>query len=397
MVQVRLRIAIATNNLFVGGSQQLVLTHAKAFADRGHQVAVVDLVGGPDRMAGRPEPMREPIEAAGIPIVDFHIRSALDFGEWRRARAWFRAWKPQIVHGHLSPADRWSALLGRSVGARCLTTKHDTYRDLSTRALWTERIAARGLFDRVIAISEATGKHLKDYIGVPPGRIVTVPNPVDTSRFDPDRFDKATQRDTLGLEREAFYVCYVGRLVARKGLDVWLRAAALAAQSHSGIRFLVIGDGPDRSELHDQALGLGLDDRIRFVGRQSDVPAWLAASDALLFTPLSGEGLPIALLEAMAMGLPIVASNLGANRELLEHAGLLPEPPIWRFDAETLRAKPFAMALLRLAEDPELARSLGRHARELVAGDYALDAVVDRQLQLYRSLLEPSSARSRIT
>ena len=392
-----LRIAIATNNLFMGGSQQLVATHALAFTARGHQVAVVDLVGGPNRLAGRPEPLRDPILAAGIPLVDFHIRSARDLAEWRRALAWFRAWRPDIVHGHLPPADRWSALLGRAVGARTLATKHDTYTDLSPRARRAERLAARWLFDRTLAISEATRGHLVDYIGVPPQRIRWVPNPVDTERFDPARFTRLASRRALGLAPEAYWVGYLGRLVGRKGLGVWLEAAALAAASRPELCFLVIGDGPDRAALEARAAELGLGERIHFAGRQVDVPAWLAACDALLFTPLAGEGLPIALLEAMAMGLPIVASNLGANRELLDQVGLLPEPAEWRFEADTLDAAPFAAALTRLCQDPGLGARLGSAARERVLERFGLDVVIARQLAVYAELLEEPARSARRT
>ncbi|MCB0215441.1 MAG: glycosyltransferase family 4 protein [Caldilineae bacterium] len=392
-----LRIAIATNNLFMGGSQQLVATHALAFSARGHQVAVLDLVGGPNRLAGKPEPLREPILAAGIPLIDFHIRSARDLSEWRRALTWFRAWRPDIVHGHLPPADRWSALLGRAVGARTLATKHDTYTDLPPRARRAERLAARWLFDRTLAISEATRGHLIDYIGVPPERIRRVPNPVDTERFDPTRFTRQTVRRRLGLTPEGFWVGYLGRLVARKGLGVWLEAAALAAASHPELRFLVIGDGEDRALLEARAAGLGLAERIHFAGRQVDVPAWLAACDALLFTPLAGEGLPIALLEAMAMGLPIVASNLGANRELLDAVGLLPEPADWRFEADSLAAAPFAAALVQLRQDPQLADRLGSAARRRVLEHFSLDVVIEAQLAVYAELLDaPVRSRSAV-
>ncbi len=382
----RLGILLATNNLFLGGAQRLVVTLGCQLTQTGHRVAVADLVGGRDRLAGSPEPLREPLAQAGVPVVDFQIRSSRDVQEWRRARRWFLEFRPDVVHGHLWPADRWAAVLGRHCGAATLTTKHETRRDLSPRARWTEAVAARLLFDRVVAISGAVREHLVSYVHVPPERIDLVPNPVDARYFRPGRLSCREQRQRLGLwphEPAAFVVGYTGRLVARKGLAVWLQAAALAVQMRPLLRFLLIGGGPEAPALAQEAAALGLGDRLFLAGPQPDVAPWLAACDAYLFTPQEPEGLPIALLEAMAMALPIVASNLGVNRELLQGVGLLPEPPAWTAGPCRLAAEPLARALVQLYDDPTLRHSLGQAARSRILADFDLPVVLARQLQVY--------------
>ncbi len=385
-----LRLVLATNNLYLGGAQQLVVTLATELTCLGVDVVVLNLVGGRDKLAGVPEPLRAPLAAAGLPLADFRIRSIRDAAEWRRAGLWLRAYRPDVVHGHLSPADRWAALLGRLAGARTAYTKHETYTHLTARDRWVERMAAYLLFDRVFAISEATHDHLRQYIRVPPGKLVTVPNPVDAARFDPARFRRLAARRELGLwpqEEDAFVVGYTGRLVRRKGLAVWLQAAAGAWRARPHMRFVLVGYGEERADLERLTAQLGLGDTVVFAGTQADVAPWLAACDTYLFTPMWGEGLSIALLEAMAMGLPIVASNVGANREQIGGVGLLPDPVAWVPGGANLDAPRVAAALVALCDQPAERRRLGQAARARVLERYDLPVVLDRQLAVYRAML----------
>lgn len=385
-----LRLVIATNNLYLGGAQQLVVTHALHLPADEVAVTVMNLVGGADKLAGVPEPLRRPLEEAGVPVVDFRIRSIRDVAELGRALGWLQRQRPDIVHGHLPPADRWAAALGKAAGARTLATKHDTYHHLTARARWAETVAARTVVDRVVAISEATRHLLAGYFRVPARRLVTVPNPVDATVFDPAHYPSAAVRSALlpaHWPADAFVVGYVGRLVPRKGIPIWLAAAAELQRQRPDARFVLVGYGDDEAQLAALSTDLGLREAILFAGTQSAVPAWLAAFDALLYTPLFGEGLSIALLEAMSMALPIVASNVGANREQLDGIGLLPEPSRWHFDVGTLRPEPFAAALAALRDDPAERARLGAAARARVRSTYDLPVVLGRQMAVYRSLL----------
>lgn len=385
-----LRLVLATNNLYLGGAQQLVVALAASFHDAGDQVTVLNLVGGPDKLRGVEEPLRAPLASAGIEVADFRIRSSGDTAEWRRASAWMRAARPDVVHGHLWPADRWAALLGRRAGARTLSTKHETRTDLTPRQRLTEAVAARLLFDRVIAISQATYDNLRSYLHVPAGRLVVVPNPVDADRFDPARFERHAIREALGLwpdDADALVVGYTGRLVERKGLDVWLRAAAAARVQRPQLRFVLVGYGEEQPALEQMARDLGLGSAVRFAGPQADVAPWLAACDVYFFTPLWGEGLTIALLEAMSMALPVVASNVGPNHEQIAGVGVLPEPADWVPQTTHLDPAPLADALVRLCDDPAERRRLGDLARARVLSRYALPVVLARQRAVYEAAL----------
>jgi glycosyltransferase involved in cell wall biosynthesis len=380
-------VVLATNNLFVGGAQQLIVTLAAHLPEHGWRVTVLDLVGGPDRLAGAAEPMREAVLATGAPLVDFSIRSITDRSEWRRARAWMTSERPAIVHGHLSPSDRWSALLARGTGARTLTTKHDTYTHLPFRARWTEALAYRVLFDRVVAISDATRWHLTTSFHVPTSKLVVVPNPVNAAAFGRNPGARASIRTEWSIGPDDFVVGFVGRLVARKGLAAWMAAATYLAARLPAARFVLVGTGPDEAALRALAEAHGIGERVRFAGSRPDVAACYSAFDLFLFTPLSGEGLPIAVLEAMSAGLPIVASNVGANGELLEGCGLLPEPASWVFEAAALNPKPFAVAAEGLFASPEMRAQLGRAARQRVLDSYDVDVAVANQARVYDQLV----------
>jgi glycosyltransferase involved in cell wall biosynthesis len=166
----------------------------------------------------------------------------------------------------------------------------------------------------------------------------------------------------------------VGRLVPEKGVDVFLRAAALVSAVVPQARFLVVGDGPLRPDLEHRAAVLGLAGAVTFTGYRSDAPRLLAGLDVLA-VPSRSDGSPLVVCEAMAAGVPVVASRVGGLPDLVEDggSGLLVRPG----EAEDL-----ARALVSLLLDPEAARRLGARGRRLAAGR-SHERLVDRMTQLY--------------
>jgi colanic acid/amylovoran biosynthesis glycosyltransferase len=178
----------------------------------------------------------------------------------------------------------------------------------------------------------------------------------------------------------------VGRLVREKGHYVLLDALADLKQRGTAVAVTIVGDGPQAAELRRQAERLGLAALVRFAGRvgQDDIRAYYEAADVFCLTSFS-EGVPVVLMEAMAMELPVVASGIMGIPELVEHdrSGLLVPPA---------RADLLADAIDRLAADPELRRRYGRHGREKVRAEFD----VDRCVQRLRSLLEDATAQARM-
>jgi glycosyltransferase involved in cell wall biosynthesis len=225
--------------------------------------------------------------------------------------------------------------------------------------------------DAVVAISAEVRQELLDY-GFPQERIVVIPNGVNTGYFSPG---SAVDRDG----REASPILFVGRLCEQKGVDILLRALALLGEQSTAWRLDLLGDGSDRPALQALAEESGIAAAVRFMGPRSDVRDRMRGA-ALLVLPSRYEGLSNVLLEAMACGLPVVATRVSGSVDVVKDGvnGLLVEPE---------QPEELAGAIQRLLQDRKLAQRLGEQARATVLDEYSLDTVADRYIALYRRLL----------
>jgi glycosyltransferase involved in cell wall biosynthesis len=299
-----------------------------------------------------------------------------------------------VVHAHqlLSPAS--AALLSRALrGVPFVVTAHASgsigeVAHLSRQGpLGAARLAAlRRLAAAFVAVSEPIRDELVG-AGIPGARIRRIPNGVDTSRFAPvGAAERARLRRAAGLPAGALAI-YAGRLAPEKGADVLLDAwAALAPAAPATL--CLVGDGPERAALEARARALGIEDRVRFAGAREDVAPWLRAAD-LFVLPSRTEGLSVALLEAMACGLAVVATDVGATREAAGAGGAVVVPP-GRPDAlavamaAVLRDGARARALGAAAR--ARARALGAAARARAVEGFGIEAVATRHLDLYREV-----------
>jgi glycosyltransferase involved in cell wall biosynthesis len=248
------------------------------------------------------------------------------------------------------------------------------------------RIRDKSACQRVICQSRTVRRLLlaqRSLIRCVPRRVVVIPTGIDLARFDPARYDRVRERAALGLAPEAFAVGAVSRLAPEKDLGHLLRALRLLADGdatagHRTVALLVGPDGGARAALEAEARALGLTDRVRFLGPRADVPAVLRALDVFALTSRY-EGVPLALLEAMAMGLPVVATAVGSIPEVVDgNAYLVQEPP------ET------AAALGELYRDPALRHRLGRRGRRR-ARAHDVETMVRR----YEAVLTEALAEAR--
>jgi glycosyltransferase involved in cell wall biosynthesis len=216
----------------------------------------------------------------------------------------------------------------------------------------------------VVANSPAA-RHALERDGVPPDRIVVIPNGVDGAAFG-DRTPRARLRTILT----------VANLRPEKGHDVLLRAAARLIHTHPDLRILFAGDGPCRRDLESLAAVLGLTSRVAFLGHREDVPAVLEVADAFVL-PSRSEAFPNAALEAMAAGLPVVASATGGLNDLIVNGttGLLVPPG----DPEAL-----ALAIGGVLDCPQTAADLGAQARHAIVGRYSFERMASEFEALYR-------------
>lgn len=221
--------------------------------------------------------------------------------------------------------------------------------------------------------------------GLPEGRLLWMPNPVDVDIFKPVSVPEQTEaRRRLDLAVDAECVLFVGRLAPEKELGVLIEAFGAVAGRRPKAMLVLVGDGPMRSQLETQATVLGLKERVVFAGvaDENGVRSWLAAAD--LFALLSSlEGFPVSLLEAMACGLPAVVSDIPANQQLIEDGrqGLV---------VELGDASAAARAIETLLASPELRSLQGSAGRALVAENYTSAQVIDR----YERLLTTAAGRT---
>jgi glycosyltransferase involved in cell wall biosynthesis len=232
----------------------------------------------------------------------------------------------------------------------------------------------RLLLYRIHAVVVILSSHMKDYLTAHdfylPGTQL-IPNGVDVTRFTPPC------THTFPGERAQVVVC-VSRLSYQKGIDVLLQAWRLVQQEFAQARLIIVGTGPSQTQLERLAQALDMRGSIEFTGLQHDVAAQLHRG-GLAVLPSRCEGMPNAVLEAMACGLPCVATRVSGCEDIIEHEvnGLLVEPEDYRG---------MAQALLTLLRDPGLARTYGQAARATIEGHYALEHVTDMYAGLYQRI-----------
>jgi len=299
---------------------------------------------------------------------------------WRLARSH----PPDILHAHnlFFTSTATAVLLRYLLKKPLVTTLHlGSLRQLGGPSLLLassyERTLGRAIVrssDRLIAVSKAVAGHAVQ-LGARPEAVRVIANGVDVQRFRPG----------AGRESGTFRVACVGRLIFNKGPQYLVEAAPEVLRAHPEAEFVFVGDGPLRPHLEERARQLGIGHRVMFLGTRPDVPAILQTCD-MLVRPSLLEGMPLTVLEAMACGLPVVATPVSGTAELVRHGenGLLVRPA----DPASL-----ARAILRLMEDEPLREAQGREARRLVEGGYGWDAVAAKTLAVYRELLPPATEK----
>lgn len=280
--------------------------------------------------------------------------------------------RPDIVHSFLFYENVIARLAGLVADETSVVTGERGFHNRSRPVLKAVDRLTLPLSDLIVSNSQA-GVDYYAHRGVSRHRLHVVPNGRDLERYGDGAGDGI--RDEFGLSPSAAVVGTVGRLTEQKGYFELLHAWERVCESRHDAQLLLVGHGPKRDALEALAADLGIADQVQFTGPRDDVPDLLAAMDVFVF-PSHGEGLPGALLEAMAAGLPIVATEVTGNVELLadRETGILVPPR----DPAAL-----AEATKRLLDDEETGATLGANARTEAFDRYSLKAMVDRFERVY--------------
>lgn len=292
-----------------------------------------------------------------------------------------------VIHAHRSSSGLIGGLVGRVLGkgVLCKLTRGDEIDVKGYRRTLVGRLKLRVLratVDRFVAITNDIGRDLRT-LRIPSDQIVQIDNGVELK----DRVgghDRLAIKADLGWSPEARVVTYVGRLVRAKGIDWLLEVWRVLETEGKEWRLLVVGDGPERAALEQQARAAGMLGTVVFVGRQEDVFRFLAVTDVFVL-PSRMEGAANALLEAMSQGIPVVVADdeLAGNREIVRHE--LDGYVVPFGDSAGL-----ARVLRRLLADSELRDSMGRRARRRVEERFSISSVATR----YRAVYETLAARA---
>ena len=362
------RILYVITDLKLGGVPLHLRRLVGAMRGRGFQVCVASL--------GELGPVAQMLVDNGVEVRGCGGRRQWDLRVvWRLARI-IRNVRPEIVHALLFHANVAARLAARMAGfpkdrVLCEIQTVEVERKWH---LLVDRLTFRGC-RLTIGNSPSVIEHLHRRAGIPQDRLRLIRGGIDSAPF---RDATPIDRSMLGLDPHAPIVFWAGRLDRVKGLDILIQAFATVAKGSSA-HLLLAGEGSLRQPLTDQAQRLGLADRIHFLGARRDIPALLKAADVFAF-PSRTEGLPNALLEAMAAGCPIVTTDVPGCHDLVTNgeSGLL----VTYGDTPAL-----ATALRHLLEDRQRARQLGGQAARAVTTSWHITGTHDAYAALYDELL----------
>jgi glycosyltransferase involved in cell wall biosynthesis len=374
----RRRVFYLVDSLNIGGTETQAVELALRIPEAGYDVTLGCL-----QARG---PLLERLQGTQVVLREFYPKGGMDSpaGLYQLLRlSWFLKRKNfDIVHTH----DLWSNLLGvpaaRLAGVRAIVSSR---RDLAhfdwyqgKRRTWLRRI--QNLGGAVLANATPIRDALIAEDGFAPEKVRVIHNGVDIKQFQKSGCDRDQMFPGAG---DGSLIALVGNMHTDVKGHPWLIAAAPAVvQEFPASRFVLVGDGEQRSRFEAQVASLGLEQNFLFLGRRADIPKILGCCDIAVL-PSRAEGLPNAMLEYMAAGLPVIASRVGGNAELIDDGvtGLLVPPE----DSSALSA-----ALLKLLRDPGMAQRIAQAGHEFAVRNFSFERLVREVDELYSELLPRS-------
>lgn len=292
--------------------------------------------------------------------------------------AFLNQWNADLVHCHLPLAGVVGRLAGRISGIPVVYTEHNLMESYHPATRWLN-IRTWRFQKRALAVSQDVQDSIVRHVGesVP---VELVLNGVSVASFSPDPEARVRIRCEQRIPKNAMVIGIVAVLRPSKNLMNWLEAAVLIRQKYPSAHFLIVGDGVMRAELEAGATQLGLNDCVHFAGFQHEVRPYLAAMDVYMISS-NFEGLPVALLEAMAMNLPVVATRVGGIPEVIVdgETGFLVEPR---------SAAALAGAVDNLLQDPARMSAFGEAGRARVESNFDIGLSIRHIERIYEEILD---------
>jgi glycosyltransferase involved in cell wall biosynthesis len=386
-----IRVATVIETLGPGGAERLLADTARRI-DRGKfELRVYTLFP-----AGRH--YAQALADLGVVETGLGLGGPRDFPRGvSRLRRELRAHSADVVHTHLFGANVVGRTAARLSGVPVVSTLHDADYEVITRegnpglTRWkhgvlrlVDEATLRAARAEIVAVSRYVADSARRHLHARPERTTVIHNGIDTTVFRPGTPEERSRaRAEMGASADDFVVLSVARMTPQKGHAVLLEAFAGLPVS-SPTRAVFAGDGGLRPALEARAREMGVADRVRFLGVRSDVPDLMRGADVVVL-PSIHEGFGLVLAEAMASGLPVVASDTGPVPEIVEHerTGLLFPPG----DAPALSA-----ALVRMLDNGPERAAMGVRGRERAVAEFSFDTMIGRLEALYERLARPRTA-----
>jgi glycosyltransferase involved in cell wall biosynthesis len=361
-------VAHVLSSLAIGGGERVALELAGGQTEARHRVMVVSLAPGPDG------PLGEAFAARGVPVHRVAKRDGLDPTLVVRLAALFRREGVRVVHTHNRLPLVYGAAAGRLAGAVVVHTRHGPGRGTrGQRLLW--RVAGR-LLHVYVAVSPELLDLARALRACDPAKLRVIENGIDVERFATAPDVRRASREALGIPQDAFVIGAVGRLSPEKEFPWLVRTAA--PMLGPDVRLIIVGGGAQEAAIRAEVSARKVEPFVLLPGARNDVPRYTAAMDVFVLSS-SMEGLPLAVLEAMAAGLPVVATAVGGLPNLIDDGKtgfLVPSG-----DDNAMRDR-----LRALRADLGAARAVGERGRALARERYSREQMVRRYLALYAEM-----------
>ena len=330
---------------------------------------------------------REEFYRCGARVVDFSEEGRNGKPQTEKnLRDYVTANKIQIIHTH-TPRTIFSAALALHPGHETihLATKHLLNRpeDRKWGTLFTllDRVSLY-VPDWLIPVSQKMHDQIVGQFGIRANRVIRIHNAIPCEQFYvPDQ--RLACRSELGISADTILLGYIGRIQKVKRLDVLLDGFNQLSRVLHNLHLVLVGDGDERPQLQSYADSLGISDRVTWTGHRKDIPRVLAALDIYLQTS-ANEGFSLSILEAMAAGKPIIATDVGGNSEVMRHGinGLL---------IPAGSTQKLVEAIQYLIECPETRDQISRAGKEMVQNQFSIGSMVDGYRNLYRSVVSENN------
>jgi len=365
-----MNILMTESSASIGGQELAVVLYAGGLRARGHELRLIVEPGSPiHKMAVR----------QNIPVVEIPMRR-VNYSAVMAIRGLLRQHRPDIIHVN-SSRDSWMA----SVAARLVRPRPKVVRSRHisvplNRNFFT-RLLYRRLCDFVIVTGgELTRRALIERDGLNPHRVDAFPIGIDVTRFRPGMPTRDLKQE-FGIPGDHRLVGIVSYLRAYKGHRYFVEAAGQVLSRVKNVTFVIVGEGPEEHNLRTQIAELGLTDRVLLLGFREDQMDALRSLDVFVLPSVEADTIPQALMQALAVGLPVISTSFGSIPDVVKHGetGLLAVPR----DSTSLAEQIFAML-----QDDALRKQLGINGRRLIESHYSLERMLERLEVVYRRVLK---------